>query len=278
MKLFYKLCLVLAIACIIKPVEGQSTVRFYTTMGEFTVMMYDTIVPITAGNFIDLTDSKYYDGVTFHRVIDNFMIQGGDPTGTGSGGPGYTIPDEFDERMSNVQKTISMANAGPNTGGSQFFINLVNNTYLDYNKPPTSSKHPVFGIVMENFDVVQSIGQVETDNNDRPVIDVVMDSVRVVERFVGLNEMGIVRGDLMIYPNPIDHTSVIELFSVDNQMAVLSIYSVLGALQHREKLSLISGSNKVRIENLHMKGLPRGEYILSIRTDTHSYEDKLLLQ
>src|SRR3989338_6327832 len=110
-----------------------------TTEGEITIEL-DRNMPITAGNFEKLVEKRFYDGVIFHRVIDGFMIQGGDQTGTGAGGPGYTIKDEFknSDLDKNNRGTISMANAGPNTGGSQFFINLINNNFLD-------GKHPVFG-------------------------------------------------------------------------------------------------------------------------------------
>jgi peptidylprolyl isomerase len=145
--------------------ENHGTrVLLETTMGNITIQLYDDM-PITAGNFKNLTEKGYYDGVIFHRVIDGFMIQGGDPTGTGSGGPGYTIKDEFTDHNRNDRGTIAMANSGPNTGGSQFFINLVNNNYLD-------DKHPVFGKVVEGMDVVDAIGKVRTDANDRPLQDV----------------------------------------------------------------------------------------------------------
>ncbi len=183
--------------------NAQTEVTFYTNYGNFALEIYDDIKPITGGNFLDLVDSNYYDGVIFHRVIDDFMIQGGDPTGTGSGGPGYTIDDEFDSTLSNVQKTISMANAGPNTGGSQFFINLVDNTYLDFDKSPFTSAHPVFGIVTHNFEVVQDIGNVDVQiGTNRPITDVVMDSVRRGNIFtVGLMESEI--NGISVYPNPV---------------------------------------------------------------------------
>jgi len=121
--------------------------------------------PETAGNFKKLVEDGFYDGVRFHRVIDNFMVQGGDPLSKdekkeeewGMGGPGYAIKDEFVEDLSNVRGTIAMANSGPNTGGSQFFINTVDNTNLDFDKPPFTSKHPVFGKVVKGMDVVLSI-------------------------------------------------------------------------------------------------------------------------
>ena len=135
-----------------------------TNVGTITIALAPDM-PVTAGNFESLVKKGYYDGVIFHRVINGFMIQGGDPTGTGTGGPGYAIKDEFTKNNRNDRGTISMANAGPNTGGSQFFINLINNNFLD-------SKHPVFGKVVEGMDVVDKIAKVKTGANDRPVQNV----------------------------------------------------------------------------------------------------------
>jgi peptidylprolyl isomerase len=135
-----------------------------TSMGDITLQLYDDM-PITAGNFQKLVEKGFYDGTIFHRIIDGFMIQGGDPTGTGRGGPGYAIKDEFVGRNKNDRGTISMANAGPNTGGSQFFLNLVDNNYLD-------KAHPVFGKVVEGMDVVDKIGKVKIGAMDRPVKEV----------------------------------------------------------------------------------------------------------
>ena len=144
--------------------ESQKLVKLETNMGNITIALSPDM-PVTAGNFESLVKKGYYDGVIFHRVINGFMIQGGDPTGTGRGGPGYVIKDEFTKSNRNDRGTISMANAGPNTGGSQFFINLVNNNFLD-------SKHPVFGKVVEGMDVVDKIAKVKTGANDRPVSNV----------------------------------------------------------------------------------------------------------
>ncbi len=159
--------------------QGQTLVTFYTNYGEFVVEMTEELSPITSGNFMDLTEQEFYDGVIFHRIISNFVVQGGDPTGTGSGGPGYEIEDEFGPGLSNLQRSLSMANSGPNTGGSQFFINLVNNTFLDHDKEPLGSAHPVFGKVLTNWPTVQQIGIVATDGNDSPIEEVRMDSVRI---------------------------------------------------------------------------------------------------
>ena len=155
--------------------KSQTQVDFYTNYGDFRVELYDSIVPITTSNFINLVSTNFYDGALFHRVIKNFMIQGGDVSP-----PPPPIPDEFDSTLSNIQKTISMANSGPNTGTCQFFINLVDNTYLDFDKPPFTSKHPVFGITISGFNIVEDIGDVQTNFNDVPYIDVIMDSVRIV--------------------------------------------------------------------------------------------------
>jgi peptidylprolyl isomerase len=140
------------------------TVTLETNMGTIRIALAPDM-PITAGNFETLVQKGYYNGVIFHRVIDGFMLQGGDPTGTGRGGPGYMIKDEFSPGNRNDRGTISMANAGPNTGGSQFFINLVNNNFLD-------GKHPVFGRVVEGMDVVDKIGKTKTGPGDRPVKEV----------------------------------------------------------------------------------------------------------
>ncbi len=138
---------------------AEKRVVLHTTMGDITIRLYDDM-PVTAGNFEKLVRSGFYDGTLFHRVIDGFMIQGGDPTGTGSGGPGYTIPDEFVKGHSNVRGTVAMANTGrPNTGGSQFFINLVDNTYLDWDDPRTPSAHPVFGEVVGGWTSLTGSGR-----------------------------------------------------------------------------------------------------------------------
>ncbi len=167
--------LVLSIFFMIKQSsQDLGKVKLETTEGNIVIELYDEM-PITAGNFKSLVEKGYYDGVIFHRVIEGFMIQGGDPTGTGMGGPGYRIKDEFTRTKldRNDRGTISMANAGPNTGGSQFFINLVNNNFLD-------GKHPVFGKVIEGMDVVDKISDVQTDASDRPIKEIKIIKARVL--------------------------------------------------------------------------------------------------
>jgi len=143
--------------------QPQKLVRLETNMGNITIALAPDM-PITAGNFESLVKRGFYDGVIFHRVIDGFMIQGGDPTGSGRGGSD-SIKDEFTDHNRNNRGTVSMANAGPNTGSSQFFFNLVNNNFLD-------SKHPVFGTVVGGMDVVDKIGKVRTGPGDRPLQNV----------------------------------------------------------------------------------------------------------
>ncbi len=150
---------------------GNRIAVFETNMGTFEVELFEDKAPITTKNFIGLVEKGFYDGLIFHRVIDGFMIQGGDPEGTGRGGPGYTIPDEFHKDLKHSSKGIlSMANAGPNTGGSQFFITLDATPWLD-------GHHSVFGKVVKGMDVVEKIGKVDTDFQDRPLKKVVIEKI-----------------------------------------------------------------------------------------------------
>ena len=161
---------------------------FVTSEGNFSVRLFDDETPRTVENFTGLaegtkewTDPRtnkkvqqpYYDGVIFHRVIDGFMIQGGDPLGQGIGGPGYTFADEFHPRLRHSKAGIlSMANRGPNTNGGQFFITLGPTPHLD-------NRHSVFGEVVEGMDVVRKIGSTPTGNADRPLKDVVIETIKI---------------------------------------------------------------------------------------------------
>ena len=164
--------------------------HFTTSEGNFTIKLFEEEVPNTVANFVGLaegtkewTDPKsgqkvkrpYYDGLVFHRVIDGFMIQGGDPLGTGTGGPGYKFADEFSPKLRHTKAGIlSMANAGPNTNGSQFFITLAPTPWLD-------NKHSVFGEVVDGMDVVTKIGNTATVKpSDRPVKAITVQSVKIV--------------------------------------------------------------------------------------------------
>ena len=146
---------------------------FETNHGTFEIELFEDKAPITVKNFIDLAEKGFYDGLIFHRVIDGFMIQGGDPNGTGTGGPGYVIPDEFHKDLKHDSEgVLSMANAGPNTGGSQFFITLAATPWLD-------GHHSVFGKVVKGMDVVREIGKVDTDFQDKPLAKVIMEKVTI---------------------------------------------------------------------------------------------------
>ena len=167
--------------------EKMNIAKFETNLGYFKVQLFTEEMPITTKNFIDLAEKEFYDGSRFHRIIGpkkapplGFMIQGGDPLSKdiskknmwGTGGPGYNIKDEFTDNNKNDAGTISMANAGPNTGGSQFFINLGANNFLD-------DKHPVFGKVIEGMQIVKKIGNVDTNMGDQPLEDVIIEKITI---------------------------------------------------------------------------------------------------
>ncbi len=164
----------------------MTQVLMKTSKGDVTIELFTDTMPITAGNFLELIDNGYYNGLHFHRVIQGFMLQGGcphssDPNSSrcGTGSPGYSIADEHlnDARFSNEIGTLSMANSGPNSGGSQFFVNTVHNSFLDWWNTQTPSAHPVFGKVVAGMDVITTIENVETGRGDRPVQPVQIISV-----------------------------------------------------------------------------------------------------
>jgi peptidyl-prolyl cis-trans isomerase B (cyclophilin B) len=146
----------------------------HTNHGAIAVELFDEDAPKTVANFVKLAGDGFYDGVTFHRVIPDFMIQGGDPTGTGSGGPGYTFEDEFNDQKV-ARGALAMANAGPDTNGSQFFIVTTEAA------PWLDGKHTVFGRVTSGMEVVDAISAVETDANDKPREPVVIERVELAE-------------------------------------------------------------------------------------------------
>src|SRR3989344_4265856 len=163
------------------------TIILKTNKGNIAIELFVNKTPKTACNFLKLAQEGFFDGIKFHRVINNFVIQGGDPNSKGTdkisygrGGPGYTIEDEFVKGLSNVRGTISMANTGqPNSGGSQFFINLTDNTGLDFDKPPEQSSHPVFGQVISGMEIVDKIAIVKVDQSGIPLEPVVIEKVVV---------------------------------------------------------------------------------------------------
>ncbi len=161
----------LLVSCKIENKMNNSVFTMETSMGVMKFKLFDDKVPLTVKNFKDLANKGFYNGVIFHRVIPQFMIQGGDPKGDGTGGPGYTINDEFHPSLKHSKKGIlSMANAGPNTGGSQFFITLVPTPWLD-------GKHAIFGELIEGEDVLDKIGNVQTGPNNKPLEDIVLKKI-----------------------------------------------------------------------------------------------------
>ena len=158
--------------------SNETFALFDTTEGKFKIKLFADRAPKTVENFVGLaegakTGKRFYDGLIFHRVIPNFMIQGGCPEGTGRGGPGYKFADEFHPSLRHSKKGIlSMANSGPNTNGSQFFITMAETSWLD-------NKHAVFGEVVEGYDVVEKISKVPKNSSDRPSKDVKINSVTI---------------------------------------------------------------------------------------------------
>ena len=190
------------------PTKEDLTAVMHTNMGDIKIKLFPSAVPKTVKNFVELAKSDYYNGIIFHRVIKDFMIQGGDPTGTGMGGSsiyGEKFEDEFDIKLHNIRGALSMANAGPNTNGSQFFIvqastipdgmaeqmkalvdrGFPEETIADYEAlggtPWLDFKHSVFGFVYEGMDVVDNIANVRTMAGDKPMHDVVIESIDIIE-------------------------------------------------------------------------------------------------
>lgn len=156
-------------------VEGKDyTAVIKTSLGDITVDLFEELSPVTVNNFVFLAREGFYDGVIFHRVISDFMIQGGDPEGTGMGGPGYNFEDEInDEKL--MRGSLAMANSGPDTNGSQFFVVTKEET------PWLDGMHTNFGMVLLGMDVVMAIDGVETDASDKPLEDVVINTVEIIE-------------------------------------------------------------------------------------------------
>lgn len=146
-----------------------------TSLGDVTVDLFEDLTPITVSSFVYLAKSGFYDGLIFHRVIKDFMIQGGDPRGNGTGGPGYNFQDEIDKNRHLVKGSLAMANAGPNTNGSQFFIVTRKNT------PWLDKLHTNFGMVTDGIDVIEKIDQVKTGPGDKPLVDVVIKKIQIIE-------------------------------------------------------------------------------------------------
>jgi cyclophilin family peptidyl-prolyl cis-trans isomerase len=219
-----------AIASGVEPFKANQDMiaMVYTNKGLIKLGLEYIRTPMTVANFVALAEGKmpnkhkplgnpFYDGLKFHRIVENFMIQTGDPLGNGTGNPGYMFADEFHEELSHDGPGIlSMANSGKNTNGSQFFINLVTNS-------PLNNKHTVFGMVTENFSVVQAIGLVPTNASDKPLTDVVIDSIRITNLYS--NVVGNVGSALQtkVSPNPCRGVATVTLPQVATTVTITNM-------------------------------------------------------
>jgi peptidyl-prolyl cis-trans isomerase A (cyclophilin A) len=252
---------------------AQTQIDFYTTMGDFRVEVREDLMPITAGNFIDLVEAEFYDGIIFHRVIAGFVIQGGDPTGTGFGGPGYTIMDEYHPEMNHDSTgVIAMAKtSAPNSAGSQFYFTLGAQNGLDMT-------YAVFGTCIENVEVIEQIGLVATNGNDAPLVDVVMDSLRIVEAPSGLIDFKpSIR--LETYPNPFSESTQISYEVITPGTTQLMIYDIQGRLINSwtERVSNPGIKSIVwRGEDADFAEVPNGTYYFVLTTPDGVGTQKLI--
>jgi peptidyl-prolyl cis-trans isomerase A (cyclophilin A) len=254
MKKHLFLYLIIGCVSIAVRIQAQTQVTFYTNMGNFVVEMYETPRPITTKNFLDLVKKKFYDKLIFHRVIKDFVIQGGDPKGDGTGGTGFPIKDELTPLVSNVTGTIAMANSGPNSAESQFYFNLKNNTGLD-------KAYVAFGKVINNLSVVQAIGLVKTNSNDKPITNVVMDSVRITPFIpTGVNELIQQISEPVIFPNPVNSHSVIALNAETQTTIQLTLFNQQGQLLGNIQKELFPGSNQFYLTDMQSTPLQPGIY------------------
>jgi len=238
---------------------AQTEVTYYTSMGNFKIMLTDTLTPRTVDSFKARVREHFYDGLIFHRVIKNFVIQGGDPLGNGSGGPGYTIPDEFSPTLKNVPGSLAMANAGPNTNGCQFYINLVNNSGLN-------NRYTVFGMTTSGFNIVQNIGQVATNANDKPLTDVYIDSIRITGTPTAIKTIA-GKLSVSVFPNPSKGKFSIELPEMFTRVELINIDGQL-VYQTRAKGLL----------EIDLSSRPAGFYTVRIANNNGVAAQKLIIQ
>jgi cyclophilin family peptidyl-prolyl cis-trans isomerase len=250
--------LALAIAGFNTANAQHSELTFYTTMGNITIQLADSLVPRTVDSFQVRVAKRFYDGLIFHRVINGFMIQGGDPQGTGMGGPGYSTPDEYHPTLKNKPGSLAMANSGPNTNGSQFYINLVDNAFLD-------GHYVVLGNTTNGFPVVQSIGGVQTANGDRPVTEVKMDSVRITKFPWKLNGMKADEVKLSSHTNN-------GTFSIDVPKASTKV-EVIGM----DNATVFSAEGKKSVK-VDISAQPFGLYIVRISNKQGTAETRIVKQ
>jgi cyclophilin family peptidyl-prolyl cis-trans isomerase len=235
-------------------VSSQTVVQWYTSMGNFKAELREDLVPITANNFIDLTNANFYDNLIFHRVIEGFMIQDGCPLGTGTGGPGYTIPDEFHPDLDhNAPGMLSMANAGPDTGGSQYFITVDSFPHLN-------DHYSVFGKIIDGMDIVYDISRVTTFN-DAPITPVNIDSIRVVSPFPeeGVYVQNSIDDKIFLYDEDMDIDILDTFADVDGNIVTVTIESnsdtdVLSAIIDGSILTITAGNTTPGMSTVTLKG------------------------
>ncbi len=240
---------------------SQTEVTFYTNHGDFTVELHDSIMPITTTNFIGLVNNKGYDGKEFYRVIANFVIQGGFRTGLPP-----AIQDEFDSTgvLSNRRWTLSMANSGPNTGSSEIFINLKDNLFLDYDKAPLTSAHPVFGTVKNGYSEILSIAGVAVDGNDEPIVPVTMDSVRVTSSGLSTLQIDQMKHQSAVYPNPVTSESVLNLYCHAADLAQIKLIDVSGKVIYQTSKRVEPGKNIIFMTELGLEFMDSGIFQLQV--------------
>lgn len=263
MKKLYIIAAIALLALFVNDSRAQRTeVTFYTTNGNFKVLLYDSLTTVTVDSFLARVNRGFYDGVIFHRVIANFMIQGGDPTGTGSGGTGTKIPDEFHPSLKNIPGTLSMANTGtPNTGDCQFFINVVTNSHLD-------NKHTVFGMVTDNYTVVDAISKVPTNGSNRPLTEVKMDSIRVTKFPATIKNVASVK-DVEVYPNPGNGVFSVNVPDGKTEIVITNINGQLVKQVLAERSGVLS---------IDISEEPKGVYLLRLTNGETTMTEKLVVQ
>ncbi len=260
MKSIKRICLLVLCISFIYSANAQTEVTYYTTMGTFKTVLTDTLTPRTVDSFVSRVVHKFYDGLIFHRVVAGFVIQGGDPTGTGSGTPGYYTPDEIVSSLTNAQGSIAMANSGANTNGCQFYINLVTNSFLN-------GHYTVFGMTTSNFTVVQNIGHVAVDTNDRPLTPVVMDSVRITHvHTAAITNTG--KGvQAAIFPNPNRGTFTIDLPAT---ITNVEIVDMTGRIAFQT-----SAKGKLQVD---LRNQPVGLYVVRLANTEGTAEGKVIVE
>lgn len=223
---------------------SQTLADFYTSFGNFRVELREDLMPITANNFIKLSRKGFYDATIFHRVVADFVIQGGDPIGTGSGGPGYTISDEDHILMNHDSAgVIGMAkDVAPNSAGSQFYFTLSP-------QPNLNRRYAVFGACIQGLQVILDIGKVQVNGEDKPLDAVILDSVRIVNT-TAINQEEEMRMPLEVYPNPFSERSYIRYEVKRAGPLTLSIYDMQGRLIR----NLIDGKTLPGIFDIYWDG------------------------